>query len=305
MGIGYMPPGGGSDNTKVAKTGDTMTNHLLFSTTAAIPASFGIGNNSGFGLCLFAPTGWYVSTFVNQSEKLRVTDSAVQANVKLEFNSAADPPTHGIGPNGSGNLVVNGSGNLKLRRNGVDHFECYGGLLLAYYSIQYQASATPTSTAYEDGYNSTIGAYKNAPAAGSARICTAGGGTTKSEVAVYGASHSNKKGMVAIKSEGIARANTGTWVPIYSLSDGVHTGEFHLQAYNGTFHASRSTYPVEGTTLNTVQNGASNDWSFVDSGSAGASNISLRINSGNLEIWVGSSVEADVEFGLIFIGMVN
>lgn len=140
----------------------------------------------------------------------------------------------------------------------------------------------------------------NAPAANSAALCTAGGGGTKSEVVVYGASHSGNAGAVAIKSEGIVRASNGTWTAVYSLAAGTHQGSFWIF---DSLSAGYALFTISGTTIALLSDQASGI-TYVDAGSAAAGNVAFRVNAGNVEINVGTSITASTKFAINFQGMV-
>lgn len=125
-------------------------------------------------------------------------------------------------------------------------------------------------------------------------------GTDNPEFTIYGSTHVNSAGAIELKSYGVTRASSGTWTPIFSLAKGAYHGDFYLSDSLGDGHAR---YPVNGTTLGTVVDAASGI-TWVDAGSVGASNVGLRINSGNVEINVGTSVTASTRFGIRFEGIV-
>lgn len=123
---------------------------------------------------------------------------------------------------------------------------------------------------------------------------------TCAELSIWGNSNSSYLGAMKQKCAGITRPSDGTWTNAYSLADGAHHGDFYVYDSLGDGYAE---IPINSTTLGTIVDGASGV-THVAAGSAGASNVAWRINSGWLQINVGTSVTASTKFGIIFTGMV-
>ena len=122
---------------------------------------------------------------------------------------------------------------------------------------------------------------------------------TDAQVGVYSASHSTKAGALDLRAGPKQSTANGTWTPYYSLSAGAHHGDLWIYDSNG---ASHCRVGISSTTLGAITDNA-DGINLVDAGSISTTNIGIRINSGSVELNVGTSVSAP-KLGIIFKGIV-
>lgn len=215
----------------------------------------------------------------------------------------------------SGNLVQNvASGALhRLTANGVPLVETSAGLIDFLAAITYAIFRTPlviagarngaltTGQIHATGGSGSGNIILEAYSLGFASLCAGGIGTTLPEFCVFGLSSTNSPGAIESKAGSVTRASNGTWTDIYDLSKGAYHGDFYVVDSLGDGHAR---IPISSTTLGTVVDNASGV-TYVDAGSVAAGNVGFRVNSGKLQINVGTSVTASTKFAIRFEGTVT
>jgi hypothetical protein len=160
------------------------------------------------------------------------------------------------------------------------------------------ASTTPANSFYGMWRNATLSqTVLQGPTAGCATLLGADGGQVKA----HGATEANRAGCITLRSPGVNYTNNSTWTNFYNLAEGTHNGEFHIFTNKGE---GKCIYPIAGTTL-TAATTTAGGIAFVNSGSAGVSNVSCRVSGGWLQIWVGTSVASDVYLHAEFHGNVR
>lgn len=176
--------------------------------------------------------------------------------------------------------------------------------LLAAAAGQPAATGTPNGSKYlrDDNSWQAISVPDTLTSSGnssSRKLCGgASSGTTNPEIEVYGPSHASSPGAIESKCGGVTRASNGTWTPIYSLSKGTHNGYFTIY---GSGMPGGAKYKINNTSIAMV---VDETGTGAFGTTTGASLVALRVNSGNLEINVGTSFAASTKFGVRYEGIV-
>jgi hypothetical protein len=189
----------------------------------------------------------------------------------------------------------------EFHENGTAFFRLSGD-----YGLLMDGSSQTFHTSLRSIYADTSGYLKvNCSSSTASVLCAEGGGTTLPEVAVHGTTETAYAGAIEIKAGAVTLTNDGTWRNLFSLAKGIYVGNIWIQ---GRYDASNPLYwswwEIHDATLNLYYNSPNNVIAMVVAGSAGVSNIALRISGGYLQYNCGTSVGAGTKLSVTFQGTV-